>query len=477
VTTFTDDFTNPTTSAANWATTFQGTTGGTQQYVSNTSLLTPKTSAINSVSQRHTGTFTDVSATVALSATTSINYFCMTLGSGAVATIDNSVGNWWYTSLQTGYMLALVSNNTLRLYRCNGAGVAATTLTSGTFSPVVTVGASNTFELTISGGVVYAYANGSLVCSANDATYTAGGDILIAQGRYTSNAGATTAISLVNATGAGSSGITGTLNATQAANTLASGAAVAVHGTLSKTQAAGSVSASGTLHVTGSLARTQGANALAASGHVATGATLAKTQAGNTLAATGTTTSTGIVGSLSATQAAQSLASTGHVKVSGALNSSQSGQTVVAHGAAAIHGALSANQAAQSLVARGSTENAIAGELNVTQASQTVSASGHVAIHGGLSVTQNNNALAALGAAVIRGALAGTQAANTLQASGSAPRQPITGQLAVTQAAQTLQAFGETTAFFIASGRLVLLSPENRTVLLPAEPRTILLEA
>jgi hypothetical protein len=49
--------------------------------------------------------------------------------------------------------------------------------------------------------------------------------------------------------------------------------------------------------------------------------------------------------------------------------------------------------------------------------------------------------------------------------------------LAVTQAAQTLQAFGETTAFFIASGRLVLLSPENRTVLLNPEPRTILLEA
>jgi hypothetical protein len=476
VTTFTDDFTNPTTSAANWATTFQGTTGGTQQYVSNTSLLTPKTSAINSVSQRHTGTFTDVSATVALSATTSINYFCMTLGSGAVATIDNSVGNWWYTSLQTGYMLALVSNNTLRLYRCNGAGVAATTLTSGTFSPVVTVGASNTFELTISGGVVYAYANGSLVCSANDATYTAGGDILIAQGRYTSNAGATTAISLVNATGAGSSGITGTLNATQAANTLASGAAVAVHGTLSKTQAAGSVSASGTLHVTGSLARTQGANALAAAGHVAVRATLAATQAGNSLVATGSATS-GIVGSLSATQAPQTLASAGHVKVTGALNSSQAGQTVVAHGAAAIHGALSATQAAQSLVARGSTENAIAGELDVTQASQTVSAGGHVAIHGGLSVTQNNNALAALGAAVIRGALNARQASNTLQASGSAPRLPITGQLAVTQAAQTLQAFGETTAFFIASGRLVLLSPENRTVLLPAEPRTILLEA
>jgi hypothetical protein len=476
VTTFTDDFTNPTTSAANWATTFQGYAGGSQAYVSNTDVLTTVPSQINSVAQRNTGPYTDAKVTVSITggAGANANYFDLSLGTGAIYPQGGGSTNWWHTVLASGYTLQL-NGATLYLLRISSSGVS-TQIGVYSIAGGFVAGTTHTFELSISAGVVSGIYDGATVITASDSTYTAGGDILIAQGRYTTNQGGNATISLVNATGPGSSGITGTLTATQAANTLASGAAVAIHGTLSKTQASGSVSASGTLHVTGSLARTQGANALAASGHVAVRASLAVTQAGNTLVATGSATS-GIVGSLSATQAPQALASSGHLKATGALHATQAAQTVVAQGAAAIHGALSATQAAQSLVARGSTENAIAGELDVTQASQTVSAGGHGAIHGSASVTQNNNALAALGAAVIRGALNAHQASNTLQASGSAPRQPITGQLAVTQAAQTLQAFGETTAFFIASGRLVLLSPENRTVLLNPEPRTILLEA
>jgi hypothetical protein len=469
VTTFTDDFTNPTTSAANWATTFQGYAGGSQAYVSNTDVLTTVPSQINSVAQRKTGPYTDVQVTVSITggAGANANYFDLSLGTDAIYPQGGGSTSWWHTVLASGYTLQL-NGATLYLLRISSSGVS-TQIGVYAIAGGFVAGTTHTFELSISAGVVTGYFDGVARITASDSTYTAGGDILIAQGRYTTNQGGNATISLVNATGPGSSGITGTLNATQAANTLASAGTVAVHGTLSETQAAVSVSASGTLHVTGSLARTQGANALAAYGHVAVRATLAETQAGNTLVATGSATS-GIVGSLSATQAAQTLASAGHVKVSGALSSSQAGQTVAAHGAAAIHGSLAATQDAQSLVARGSTENAIAGELNVTQASQTVSAAGHVAIHGSASITQDNNALAALGAAVIRGALAGTQAANTLEASGQATSLPIVGVLAITQDPQTLTS--RNGVRFTEPGHTALFPAELRIATFPAEQRT-----
>lgn len=125
------------------------------------------------------------------------------------------------------------------------------------------------------------------------------------------------------------SGVTGTLAVTTAADTLAASGTTTVTGTLAVTTAADTLAASGTTTVTGTLAVAAGNDTLAASGAVGNdvSGTLAVTLAADTLAASGTTT---VVGTLAATTGADTLSASGTTTVTGSLAVTTGNDTLVA---------------------------------------------------------------------------------------------------------------------------------------------------
>ena len=153
---------------------------------------------VNSVSQKHSGSFTDLQVTVAITNTVTVNYFALSIGTGGITPSGGGTSNWWYTVLKSGYCLQL-NQGTLYVYRVSSTG-ATTQLGSYSLGGYIASGASHTYELSIASGVINAKFDGATVITASDSTYTGGGDILIAQGRYSNNQGGNATISLVNAT-------------------------------------------------------------------------------------------------------------------------------------------------------------------------------------------------------------------------------------------------------------------------------------
>ena len=228
---------------------------------------------------------------------------------------------------------------------------------------------------------------------------------------------------------------------TQADQTLSAagtvGAAGAITGTLNVTEASDSLAAIGTVLVGGTLSSTQASHTLAALGTVQVAATLAATQASHTLAALGSVGFPVLTGSVTATQASHTLAATGLGAAFGPLVASQAPHTLAALGAPRVGATLSSTQASHTLAAAGSV---IAGAtLNVTQASHTLAATGWSATFGPVAATQTAHTLVALGADALGGTLVVTQASHTLVALGASG---ISGALGVTQASHTLAAAG-----------------------------------
>lgn len=104
--------------------------------------------------------------------------------------------------------------------------------------------------------------------------------------------------------------ITGTLDATQDAQTLAASGTVAVSGSVSTTQDAQTLAATGTVSVSGSAAITQAEQTATGSGAVLASGSAAITQADQAGAGVGAVL---VVGSVNVTQAAQAVSATGTV--------------------------------------------------------------------------------------------------------------------------------------------------------------------
>ncbi len=110
-----------------------------------------------------------------------------------------------------------------------------------------------------------------------------------------------------------SAGVTGTVAATQAPNTMAAAGTVLVSGTVAATQHPNTASAAGSVAISGSVTATQAPNVMAATGTVANGpitGTVAATQAPNTMTGHG---AVAISGSVAATQADNVMHAFGHV--------------------------------------------------------------------------------------------------------------------------------------------------------------------
>lgn len=227
---FTDNFATS-ASSSNWTVTLQGTANGTYSFNTGNCTLTPKPSAINSVAMLHSGTFTDITATVALSANPgALQYFVLSLGSGAPS--PEGSGSWWYTGFANGYSLQIMASGAMGLYKSvSGTFTLLQSYATGTVTP----SAANVLEIKLSPTGVTALLNGTALASEYaDTTYTSG-SILIAQGEYSNGAGGIATIT--NATGTGGSTSTSVTGSATTPAATASGTATA------STQASGSPTA------------------------------------------------------------------------------------------------------------------------------------------------------------------------------------------------------------------------------------------
>ena len=194
--------------------------------------------------------------------------------------------------------------------------------------------------------------------------------------------------------------------------------------------------------VTGTIAATQDANTASASGQLGYSGTAAPSQANQTASASGTVINP-VTGTIAATQAGQTAAAVGKLGYSGTIGATQANQTASANGQLGYTGTAAPAQAANTANASGTftPPGAVSGSIAVTQANQTASASGQLRYSGTAAATQANQTSTASGKLGYSGTIAATQAANTATASGSVTG-PVVGTVAAVQANQTATATG-----------------------------------
>jgi hypothetical protein len=143
-----------------------------------------------------------------------------------------------------------------------------------------------------------------------------------------------------------------------------------VTGTLAKTTAADTSAASGSTTITGTLAKTSSADTSAASGSTTLIGALAKTAAADTVVASGSVGSN-ITGTLARTNAADTVVASGSTTVIGSVAKTSLADTVVASGSTTIIGTVARTNAADTVVAVGAA-GSITGTVNVTNAADTL---------------------------------------------------------------------------------------------------------
>ncbi len=237
------------------------------------------------------------------------------------------------------------------------------------------------------------------------------------------------------ATGSSVESRSGSLAVTEADDTVAATGALRIAGSLAVTEAADTVAATGALRIAGSLSATEADDTLAATGALRIAGSLSVTEEDDTLAATGSSVESRS-GSLAVTEADDTVSATGALRIAGTLAVTEADDTVSATGTLPIVGSLAATEAADTVAATGALR--IAGTLAGTEADDTVAATGALRIAGTLADTEAADTVAATGALRIAGSLSVTEAADTIAASGTSAGAGRTATLAVTEADDTV---------------------------------------
>jgi hypothetical protein len=189
-----------------------------------------------------------------------------------------------------------------------------------------------------------------------------------------------------------SSGASGAVASTQAANTSVINSANAISGAEAATQAANT-------------AVINSANAISG--------TEAATQAANTSVINATVASPGLTATITATQGANTSVINSANAISGTEASTQAKNASVINSANAISGTEAATQVANTSVINASVFTGTAGTVAATQAANSSAIAAANAISGTEARTQNANTTAITGSNVISGGMAATQTANT----------------------------------------------------------------
>lgn len=153
--------------------------------------------------------------------------------------------------------------------------------------------------------------------------------------------------------------------------------ASSVTGSLVATEAADTFAASGSLGVIGSLAVSETLDTFAAVGTVLVSGSLAATESLDTFASSGTVLSVAS-GSLAGTELADTFASTGNVLVSGSLAVTELADAFAASGTVLVSGSLAGTEPADTFSATGAVTTGVSGALAATEPSDNFSASGTV---------------------------------------------------------------------------------------------------
>ena len=271
------------------------------------------------------------------------------------------------------------------------------------------------YDSGISGGNLY-YASLSWTGSM-PTTFPAGGTTLTGYGFsfYASGANAGDGCA---GSGTVSSGVSGSLAATEAGDTAAVSGVVKWVATLAVTEA-GDVSAiTGTVDWKGTLAVTEIGDTASSTGVVDWKGTLAATESGDTAASAGGIYGTGTLASTEANDTASISGTIATPAVTGTLSATEAGDTAASPGVVDWKGTLAATDAGDSAAISGGIY--ATGTLAATEAQDTMSAAGAgLAISGALSVTETGDAAAIAGLAGVLGPLAVTDGSDTASCTGT----------------------------------------------------------
>jgi hypothetical protein len=235
---------------------------------------------------------------------------------------------------------------------------------------------------------------------------------------------------------------TGTVNATNANDTLAATGTVEIPGSLAKTNANDTSAATGSSTVTGSLAKTNANDTLAATGSPVSSGSLAKTNANDTSAATGSPVASG---TLAKTNANDTAAAAGTSTVTGTLAKTNANDTSAAAGSSEVTGAVAYTNANDTAEAEGDAEQGeeVTGSANAANADDTSAATGTSTVTGSADASGADDTSAAVGTSEVTGTVAATNADDTAVAEGDAEQGGGTdGSLAYTNANDTCVSVG-----------------------------------
>jgi hypothetical protein len=233
---------------------------------------------------------------------------------------------------------------------------------------------------------------------------------------------------------------------------------------------------------TGSLAATDVADTAAATGQVLVRGSLAATEAADAAAATGRVL---VQGALAATEGADTAAATGSVRVQGQFAATDAGaDTAAGTGTVLVTGALAATEGADTFAAAGEADGQLDGTMDATEAPDTIAITGRVLVQGLLAAAEGADTAVGSGQILVRGALAALEADDAAAGTGSVL---VRGALAATEAADVFSGLGSVvvetayvaivpvqprTAIVPVELRTAIVAAQHRTAVVPARPRT-----
>lgn len=237
------------------------------------------------------------------------------------------------------------------------------------------------------------------------------------------------AVMSTTSVGSGGGTATGTLAASEGADTASLAGDVLIEGTLALSEANDTASMAGDVLIDGALAASEANDTLAATGIVVVRGTLALSEANDTAALTGNVP---IDGALAASEGADVAAFSGASVIAGTLAASETNDTAALTGVVLIQGTFAATEANDTIAMSGAS--VVVGSFAASEGADVAALVGNVPIRGVLSANDNPDTAAMAGTVPVSGAAAASEEADTGSFGGLVL---IQGGLAASEASDT----------------------------------------
>lgn len=209
--------------------------------------------------------------------------------------------------------------------------------------------------------------------------------------------------------------VQGAISATEATDTAAIAGDVLVQGTIAATETGDTAAFAGDVIVQGTIAATDSADTAAFAGNVVVQGTIAATDAPDTAALAGTVLVQGTIG---ATEVPDTASIDGAVLVQGTIAATEPTDTAALAGDVIVSGALSATEGSDTASFTGTVSGQATGTISATEAPDTASVSGEVLVQGTLAANDNADTAAFTGLVLVQGSLDATEESDTATFTG-----------------------------------------------------------